>query len=132
MSSHRPFYTGNLERISLDTQPGRATEAQKTELMNKLRSLSNNDLKNWIFDYIGHPNLDYTNYPTLRRLYGGVPASGLFTPSQIMSGVLAQAIYSGLGKKISDTMYYFPDTLETHSDGSSTVFVYNLETMALE
>lgn len=132
MSSNRPFYTGNLERIPLNPQPGSATEDQKTELMNRLRSLSNDDLKNWIFDYIEHPNYDFTHHSTLMRLYGGFPASGVFTPSQIMSGVLTQAIYSGLGKKISDTMYYFPDTLERHSDGSSTVFVYNLGTMALE
>lgn len=132
MSSNRPFYTGNLERIPLNPQPGSATEDQKTELMNKLRSLSNDDLKNWIFDYIEHPNYDFTHHSTLMRLYGGFPATGVFTPSQIMSGVLTQAIYSGLGKKISDTMYYFPDTLERHSDGSSTVFVYNLGTMALE
>lgn len=132
MSSNRPFYTGTLDRISLNTQPGSATAEQKTELMNKLNSLSTDDLKNWIFDYIENPNYDFTHHSTLMRLYGGVPAYGTFTPSQIMSGVLTQAIYSGLGKKISDTMYYFPDTLEQHSDGSSTVYVYNLDSMALE
>lgn len=132
MSSNRPFYTGNLEQISLDTQPGTATEEQKTQLMNKLRSLSNEDLKNWIFDYIENPNYDFTHHPTLVRVLGAVPAYGVFTPSQIMSGVLAQAIYNRLGKKISDTAYYFPDTLERHPDGSSTVFVYNLDDMALE
>lgn len=132
MSSNRPFYTGNLERIPLSTQLGTATGEQKTQLMNKLRSLSNDDLKNWIFDYIENPNYDFTHHPTLVRVFGAVPAYGVFTPSQIMSGVLAQAIYSGLGKKISDTAYYFPDTLEHHPDGSSTVFVYNLEDMALE
>lgn len=132
MSSHRPFYTGTLDRISLNTQPGSATAEQKTELMNKLNSLSNDDLRNWIFDYIENPNYDFTHHSTLMRLYGGVPAYGVFTPSQIMSGVLTQAIYSGLGKKISDTMYYFPDTLEKHPDGSSTVYVYNLDNMALE
>lgn len=100
--------------------------------MNKLNSLSNDDLRNWIFDYIENPNYDFTHHSTLMRLYGGVPAYGVFTPSQIMSGVLTQAIYSGLGKKISDTMYYFPDTLEKHPDGSSTVYVYNLDNMALE
>lgn len=132
MSSNRPFYTGKVDKISLNTQPGSATQEQKTELMNKLNSLSNDDLKNWIFDYIENPNYDFTHHSTLMRLYGGVPAYGLFTPSQIMSGVLSQAIYSGLGKKISDTMYYFPDTLEEHPDGSSTVYVYNLDTLSLE
>lgn len=132
MSSIRPFYTGNLDRIPLNTQPERATNEQKTELMNKLSSLSNNDLKNWILDYIENPNYDFTHYPTLMRLYGGVPAYGVFTPSQIMSGVLAQAIYAGLGRKISDTAYYFPDTLEKHPDNSSTVYVYNLNNMSLE
>lgn len=132
MSSNRPFYTGTLQRIPLNTQPGSATAEQKTELMNKLRSLSNNDLKNWIYDYIENPDYDMTHHSTLMRLYGGVPAYGVFTPSQIMSGVLTQAINSGLGKKISDTMYYFPDTLEKHPDGSSTVYVYNLENMAVE
>lgn len=133
MSSNRPFYTGTLERIALDTRPGSATTEQKTEFMNKLRSLSNDDLKNWIFDYIENPNYDFTHHPTLMRLYGGVPGYGVFTPSQIMSGVLATAASNpAVGKKISDTLYYFPDTLETHSDGSSTVFAYNLETMSLE
>ena len=98
-----------------------------------LRSLSNDDLKNWIFDYIENPNYDFTHHSTLMRLYGGVPGYGVFTPSQIMSGVLATAASNpAVGKKISDTLYYFPDTLETHSDGSSTVFAYNLETMSLE
>lgn len=132
MSSNRPFYTGKVDKISLNTRPGSATQEQKTELRNKLNSLSNDDLKNWIFDYIENPNYDFTHHPTLMRLYGGVPAYGLFTPSQIMSGVLSQAIYSGLGKKISGTMYYFPDTLEEHPDGSSTVYVYNLDTLSLE
>lgn len=132
MSSNRPFYTGKVDKISLNTRPGSATQEQKTELRNKLNSLSNDDLKNWIFDYIENPNYDFTHHPTLMRLYGGVPAYGLFTPSQIMSGVLSQAIYSGLGKKISGTMYYFPDTLEEHPDGSSTVYVYNLGTLSLE
>lgn len=130
MSSNRPFYTGTLQRIALDTRPGSATPEQKTELMNKLRSLSNDDLKNWIYDYIENPNM--THRSTLMRLYGGVPAYGVFTPSQIMSGVLAQAVSSGLGKKVSDTMYYFPDTLEQHPDGSSTVYVYNIEDMTVE
>lgn len=132
MSSNRPFYIGNLDKISLDTRLGTATQEQKTQLMSKLRSLSNDDLKNWIFDYIENPNYDFTNYKMIRRLYEGVPAYGLFTPSQIMSGVLTQAIYNGLGKKISDTAYYFPDTLEKHPDGSSTVYVYNLDTLSLE
>ena len=35
MSSNRPFYTGTLQRIALDTRPGSATPEQKTELMNK-------------------------------------------------------------------------------------------------
>lgn len=130
MSSNRPFYTGTLQRIALDTRPGSATPEQKTELMNKLRSLSNDDLKNWIYDYIENPNM--THRSTLMRLYGGIPAYGVFTPSQIMSGVLAQAVSSGLGKKVSDTMYYFPDTLEQHPDGSSTVYVYNTEDMTVE
>lgn len=133
MSSNRPFYTGTLERIALDTRPGSATTEQKTEFMNKLRSLSNDDLKNWMLDYIENPNYDFTHYSTLMRLYGGVPGYGVFTPSQIMSGVLATAASNpAVGKKISDTLYYFPDTLETHSDNSSTVFAYNLETMSLE
>lgn len=133
MSSNRPFYTGTLERIALDTRPGSATTEQKTEFMNKLRSLSNDDLKNWILDYIENPNYDFTHYSTLMRLYGGVPGYGVFTPSQIMSGVLATAASNpAVGKKISDTLYYFPDTLETYSDNSSTVFAYNLETMSLE
>ena len=130
MSSNRPFYTGTLQRIALDTSPGSATPEQKISLMNKLRSLSNDDLKNWIYDYIENPNM--THRSTLMRLYGGVPAYGVFTPSQIMSGVLAQAVSSGLGKKVSDTMYYFPDTLEQHPDGSSTVYVYNIEDMTVE
>lgn len=133
MSSNRPFYTGTLERIALDTRPGSATTEQKTEFMNKLRSLSNDDLKNWIFDYIENPNYDFTHHSTLMRLYGGVPGYRVFTPSQIMSGVLATAASNpAVGKKISDTLYYFPDTLETYSDNSSTVFAYNLETMSLE
>lgn len=130
MSSNRPFYTGTLQRIALDTSPGSATLEQKISLMNKLRSLSNDDLKNWIYDYIENPNM--THRSTLMRLYGGIPAYGVFTPSQIMSGVLAQAVSSGLGKKVSDTMYYFPDTLEQHPDGSSTVYVYNIEDMTVE
>ena len=132
MSSNRPFYTGNLARLPLNTQPGRATESEKTQFMNKLRSLSNEDIITWVKDAIENPGLDHTHHPFMLRLYGGVPANGVFTSSQILSGVLTQAIYNGLGKKVSDTMYYFPDTLERHSDGSSTVFVYNLETMAVE
>lgn len=57
--------------------------------MNKFRSLNNDDLKNWIFDYINNPNYDMTHHPTLLRLYNnGYPTHGVFTPSQIMSGVL--------------------------------------------
>ncbi len=130
MSSNRPFYTGTLQRIALDTSPGSATPEQKTELMNKLRSLSNDDLKTWIYDYIENPNM--THRSNLMRLYGVVPSYEVFTPGQIMSGVLAQAVSSGLGKKVSDTMYYFPDTLEQHPDGSSTVYVYNTKDMTVE
>lgn len=133
MSSNRPFYMGALDKIPISSTNGTANSQQVTELTNKLRSLSNNDLKNWIYDYIENPNYDFTHHPTLMRIYGGAfPSYDIFTPGQIMRSVLAQAIYNGLGKKVTDTLYYFPDTLEKHTDGSSTVYTYNVETQSLD
>lgn len=132
MSSNRPFYIGQLDRISIGEQDGNASYSEVNALVNRLDSLGNEALKNWIFDYIENPTYDMTHHPTMLQIFGGAVRYGAYTPSQIMRGVLARAIENGLGKKASDTLYYFPDTLEQHSDGSSTVYAYNLETQSLD
>lgn len=130
VSSSIPTYT--LDRIVLNPQVGHATEQQQIELINRLGSLTNQQLKNWIGSYITHPEYDYTHYNYIIGLYGGVPSSGMFTSDQIMSGVLAQALNKGLGQQISKNLYYFPFTLEHQPDGKQTVYVYNLDNFSLE
>ena len=129
MSSNRPFYTGQLaSAIPIGTQVGTANEQQKTELRNRLGSLSRDDIRDWLLSYIVDPNYDFSQYPTLRRMYGGSPISGLFTNAQYISGVLEQAAKMGELKNISGTnTYYIPSTLETHADNSSTVYVYDAD-----
>lgn len=129
MSSNRPFYTGQLATaIPIGTQVGTANEQQKTELRNRLGSLSRDDIRDWLLSYIVDPNYDFSQYPTLRRMYGGSPISGLFTNAQYISGVLEQAAKMGELKNISGTnTYYIPSTLETHADNSSTVYVYDAD-----
>lgn len=134
MSSNRPFYTGQLATaIPIGTQVGTANEQQKTELRNRLGSLSRDDIRDWLLSYIVDPNYDFSQYPTLRRMYGGSPISGLFTNAQYISGVLEQAAKMGELKNISGTnTYYIPSTLETHVDNSSTVYVYNADTQSFQ
>ena len=129
MSSNRPFYTGQLATaIPIGTQVGTANEQQKTELRNRLGSLSRDDIRDWLLSYIVNPNYDFSQYPTLRRMYGGSPISGLFTNAQYISGVLEQAAKMGELKNISGTnTYYIPSTLETYADNSSTVYVYDAD-----
>ena len=129
MSSNRPFYTGQLATtIPIGTQVGTANEQQKTELRNRLGSLSRDDIRDWLLSYIVDPNYDFSQYPTLRRMYGGSPISGLFTNAQYISGVLEQAAKMGELKNISGTnTYYIPSTLETYADNSSTVYVYDAD-----
>lgn len=129
MSSNRPLYTGQLATaIPIGTQVGTANEQQKTELRNRLGSLSRDDIRDWLLSYIVDPNYDFSQYPTLRRMYGGSPISGLFTNAQYISGVLEQAAKMGELKNISGTnTYYIPSTLETHADNSSTVYVYDAD-----
>ena len=129
MSNNRPFYTGQLATvIPIGTQVGTANEQQKTELRNRLGSLSRDDIRDWLLSYIVDPNYDFSQYPTLRRMYGGSPISGLFTNAQYISGVLEQAAKMGELKNISGTnTYYIPSTLETHADNSSTVYVYDAD-----
>lgn len=129
MSSNRPFYTGQLATaIPIGTQVGTANEQQKTELRNRLGSLSRDDIRDWLLSYIVDPNYDFSQYPTLRRMYSGSPISGLFTNAQYISGVLEQAAKMGELKNISGTnTYYIPSTLETHADNSSTVYVYDAD-----
>lgn len=134
MSSNRPFYTGQLATaIPIGTQVGTANEQQKTELRNRLGSLSRDDIRDWLLSYIVDPNYDFSQYPTLRRMYGGSPISGLFTNAQYISGVLEQAAKVGELKNISGTnTYYIPSTLETHADNSSTVYVYDDDTQSFQ
>lgn len=134
MSSNRPFYTGQLATaIPIGTQVGTANEQQKTELRNRLGSLSRDDIRDWLLSYIVDPNYDFSQYPTLRRMYGGSPISGLFTNAQYISGVLEQAAKMGELKNISGTnTYYIPSTLETHADNSSTVYVYDADTQSFQ
>ena len=129
MSSNRPFYTGQLATaIPIGTQVGTANEQQKTELRNRLGSLSRDDIRDWLLSYIVDPNYDFSQYPTLRRMYGGSPISGLFTNAQYISGVLEQAAKMGELKNISGTnTYYIPSTLETYADNSSTVYIYDAD-----
>lgn len=127
MNSSHPFYTGRLDQRTLGSQVGRANPQQITEMTNRLSSLNNDQILNMIYDYIEDPSYDFTHHDNILRLYGGYPRAGMFTSNQIMNGVFAQAIRNGLGKKISDTLYYFPDTLETHPDNSSTVYVYDTQ-----
>ncbi len=134
MSSNRPFYTGQLSSaIPIGTEVGTANEQQKTELRNKLNSLSKDDINNWILSYIVNPSYDFSQYSTLRRIYGGLPLSGLFTNAQYISGVLEQAVKMGELKNISGTnTYYIPSTLEKYPDGSSTVYIYDSDTQTFQ
>lgn len=127
MSNNRPFFIGQLASpISIGSQAGSATDEQKMELQNKLGRLSNDEIRDWILSYIVDPNYDFSQYPTLRKLYGGVPRVGLFSNSQYITEILAQAIRSGKAINIPNTsLYYFPDTFEEYPDKSSTVYVYD-------
>lgn len=131
METNHPFYTGNLISHNIDITEGTASREDAIELANKFRSLTDKQLGLWIVDYIRNPNYDFTQYPLFRQLYGGrYPRYNLFTSGQIMRQIFAQAIYNGLGKQIGNSEeYYFPFTLQQHSDKSSTVFVYNAKTL---
>lgn len=129
MSSYRPFYTGQLASIPIGSRVGSANEQQKTELRSKLASLSKDDIRNWLLSYIVDPNYDFSQYSTLRRVYGGLPTSGLFTNAQYISGILEQALEVGELKNISGTnTYYIPSTLEEYPDKSSTIYIYDADT----
>lgn len=132
MGSNHPFYNGAIDSRVIGGQVGNANPQQITEMANRLSSLNNDQVLNMIYDYIEDPSYDFTHHDNVIRVYGGLPRAGVFTSNQIMKGIFNQAIRNGLGKKISDTLYYFPDTLETHPDNSATVYVYDTQNNILE
>ena len=123
MSTNRPFYSGSLDSISL-TETGNATEEDKQELLNTFRSLTDNQIKHILGGFITHPEGNFTSHRDILSL-GKILKKDKFTSHQVISGVIYWAIQRGLGKQLTDNVYYFPFTKSDRQDGSSTVYVYD-------
>ena len=123
MSTNRPFYSGSLDSISL-TETGNATEEDKQELLNTFRSLTDNQIKHILGGFITHPEGNFTSHRDILSL-GKILRKDKFTSHQVISGVIYWAIQRGLGKQLTDNVYYFPFTKSDRQDGSSTVYVYD-------
>lgn len=123
MSTNRPFYSGSLDSISL-TETGNATEEDKQELLNTFRSLTDNQIKHILGGFITHPDGNFTSHRDILSL-GKILKKDKFTSHQVISGVIYWAIERGLGRQLTDNVYYFPFTKSDRQDGSSTVYVYD-------
>lgn len=123
MSTNRPFYSGSLDSIPL-TETGDATEDDKQELLNTFRSLTNNQITHILGGFITHPEGNFTSHKDILSL-GNILKKGKFTSHQVISGVIYWAIQRGLGRQLTDNVYYFPFTKSDRQDGSSTVYVYD-------
>ena len=123
MSTNRPFYSGSLDSISL-TETGNATEEDKQELLNTFGSLTVDQIKHILGGFITHPEGNFTSHKDILSL-GNILKKGKFTSHQVISGVIYWAIQRGLGKQLTDNVYYFPFTKSDRQDGSSTVYVYD-------
>lgn len=123
MSTNRPFYSGSLDSIPL-TETGDATEDDKQELLNTFRSLTNNQITHILGGFITHPEGNFTSHKDILSL-GNILKKDKFTSHQVISGVIYWAIQRGLGKQLTDNVYYFPFTKSDGQDGSSTVYVYD-------
>ena len=123
MSTNRPFYSGSLDSIPL-TETGNATEEDKQELLNTFRSLTDNQITHILGGFITHPEGNFTSHKDILSL-GNILKKDKFTSHQVISGVIYWAIQRGLGKQLTDNVYYFPFTKSDRQDGSSTVYVYD-------
>lgn len=123
MSTNRPFYSGSLDSIPL-TETGNATEEDKQELLNTFRSLTDNQIKHILGGFITHPEGNFTSHRDILSL-GNILKKDKFTSHQVISGVIYWAIQRGLGRLLTDNVYYFPFTKSDRQDGSSTVYVYD-------
>lgn len=123
MSTNRPFYSGSLDSIPL-TETGNATEDDKQALLNKFGSLTVDQIKHILGGFITHPEGNFTSHKDILSL-GNILKNGKFTSHQVISGVIYWAIQRGLGRQLTDNVYYFPFTKSDRQDGSSTVYVYD-------
>ena len=123
MSTNRPFYSGSLDSIPL-TETGSADEEDKQELLNTFRSLTDNQIKHILGGFITHPDGNFTSHTDILSL-GKILKKDKFTSHQVISGVIYWAIQRGLGRQLTDNVYYFPFTKLDRQDGSSTVYVYD-------
>lgn len=123
MSTNRPFYSGSLDSIPL-TETGSADEEDKQELLNTFRSLTDNQIKHILGGFITHPEGNFTSHTDILSL-GKILKKDKFTSHQVISGVIYWAIQRGLGRQLTDNVYYFPFTKSDRQDGSSTVYVYD-------
>ena len=123
MSTNRPFYSGSLDSIPL-TETGSADEEDKQELLNTFRSLTDNQIKHILGGFITHPDGNFTSHTDILSL-GKILKKDKFTSHQVISGVIYWAIQRGLGRQLTDNVYYFPFTKKDRQDGSSTVYVYD-------
>lgn len=123
MSTNRPFYSGSLDSIPL-TESGYATEEDKQALLNTFESLTVNQIKHILGGFITHPEGNFTSHRDILSL-GNILQKDKFTSHQVISGVIYWAIQRGLGRQLTDNVYYFPFTKKDRQDGSSTVYVYD-------
>ena len=123
MSTNRPFYSGSLDSIPL-TETGNADEDAKQALLNTFGSLTVDQIKHILGGFITHPEGDFTSHKDILSL-GNILKKGKFTSHQVISGVIYWAIQRGLGRQLTDNVYYFPFTKSDRQDGSSTVYVYD-------
>ena len=123
MSTNRPFYSGSLDSIPL-TETGNADEDAKQALLNTFGSLTVDQIKHILGGFITHPEGDFTSHKDILSL-GNILKKGKFTSHQVISGVIYWAIQRGLGRLLTDNVYYFPFTKSDRQDGSSTVYVYD-------
>lgn len=123
MSTNRPFYSGSLDSIPL-TESGSADEEDKQELLNTFRSLTDNQIRHILGGFITHPDGNFTSHRDILSL-GKILKKDKFTSHQVISGVIYWAIQRGLGRQLTDNVYYFPFTKSDRQDGSSTVYVYD-------
>lgn len=123
MSTNRPFYSGSLDSIPL-TESGYATKEDKQALLNTFGSLTVDQIKHILGGFITHPEGNFTSHKDILSL-GNILKNGNFTSHQVISGVIYWAIQRGLGKQLTDNVYYFPFTKLDKQDGSSTVYVYD-------
>lgn len=123
MSTNRPFYSGSLDSIPL-TETGNADEVDKQELLNTFRSLTVDQIQHILGGFITHPEGNFTSHKDILSL-GNILKKGKFTSHQVISGVIYWAIQRGLGRQLTDNVYYFPFTKSDKPDGSSTVYVYD-------